>query len=79
MKATHAIDTSRHPVVVKFRMYLNGPKGKTVLENLDEGESFILQTAEHTIRVTKLKGKAVVNLMHPEAEETKPDWCFKAR
>ena len=34
--------------------------GKTVLENLEDGESFILQTSEHTLRITKLRGRAVV-------------------
>jgi len=35
--------------------------GKTVLSSLDEGESFILQTSEHTLRVTKKNGRAVVD------------------
>ena len=34
--------------------------GKTVLDNLEEGESFILQTSEHTLRITKRNGRAVV-------------------
>ena len=40
-------------VVDRFARYLNGPMGRTVLETLDEGESFILQTSDHTFRVTK--------------------------
>jgi hypothetical protein len=47
-------------VVSRFTKYLNGPLGKPVLENLEEGEHFILQTSEHTLRVTKKKGRAVV-------------------
>ncbi|MFX0055605.1 MAG: hypothetical protein ACFFAX_06410 [Promethearchaeota archaeon] len=50
-------------VVERFTRYLNGPMGRTVLETLDEGESFILQTSEHTFRVTKRRGKAVVELL----------------
>ncbi|MHA2041026.1 MAG: hypothetical protein ACW975_04110 [Candidatus Thorarchaeota archaeon] len=50
-------------VVERFTRYLNGPMGRTVLETLDEGESFILQTSELTFRVTKRKGKAVVELL----------------
>ncbi|MFW9965594.1 MAG: hypothetical protein ACFFEA_00430 [Candidatus Thorarchaeota archaeon] len=50
-------------VVDRFTRYLNGPMGQTVLETLDEGESFILQTSEHTFRVTKRKHKAVVELL----------------
>ena len=52
--------TSEEKVVIRFTRYLNGPMGKTVLENLDEGESFILQTSEHTLRITKRQGRAVV-------------------
>lgn len=52
--------TSEEKVVNRFTRYLNGPMGKTVLENLDEGESFILQTSEHTLRITKQRGRAVV-------------------
>jgi len=47
-------------VIKRFTKYLNGPMGKTVLENLDEEESFILQTSKHTLRVSKRKGKGVV-------------------
>ncbi len=47
-------------VVARFTRYLNGPMGRTVLDNLDEGESFILQTSEHTLRITKQNGRAVV-------------------
>lgn len=63
MPTTENISASKHPVVVRFTRYLNGPMGVRVLENLDEGESFILQTSEHTLRVTKRQGRAVVNLM----------------
>jgi len=52
--------TSEEKVVTRFTRYLNGPMGKTVLDNLDEGESFILQTSEHTLRITKQHGRAVV-------------------
>ena len=49
-------------VVQRFTNYLNGHRGKAVLDSLEEGESFILQTSEHTLRVTKRNGKAVVKL-----------------
>ena len=52
--------TSEERTVARFTRYLNGPMGKTVLENLAEGESFILQTSEHTLRITKRRGKAIV-------------------
>ncbi len=52
--------SSEEKVVARFTKYLNGPMGKTVLENLAEGESFILQTSEHTLRITKRNDRAVV-------------------
>ena len=55
--------TNEEKVVARFTKYLNGPMGRTVLENLDEGEDFILQTSEHTLRVTKRRGRAVVTMM----------------
>ncbi|MDH4213089.1 MAG: hypothetical protein OEV85_04135 [Candidatus Thorarchaeota archaeon] len=55
--------TNEEKVVARFTKYLNGPMGRTVLENLEEGEDFILQTSEHTLRVTKRRGRAVVTMM----------------
>ena len=52
--------SAEQKVVARFTRYLNGPMGKTVLDNLEEGESFILQTSEHTLRITKRFGRAVV-------------------
>jgi hypothetical protein len=51
-------------VVERFTRYLNGPMGRIVLETLDEGESFILQTSQHTFRVTKRRGRAVIEIVH---------------
>ena len=55
--------TNEEKVVARFTKYLNGPMGRTVLENLDEGEDFILQTSEHTLRVTKRRARAVVTMV----------------
>ncbi len=63
MSYTRGSGSSADRVVSRFTRYLNGPVGKTVLENLEEGENFILQTSEHTLRVTKKKGRAVVELL----------------
>jgi hypothetical protein len=63
MSFLHGQGASADRVVSRFTRYLNGPMGKSVLENLEEGEHFILQTAEHTFRVTKRRGKAVVELL----------------
>jgi len=48
-------------VVHRFARYLNGPKGRSVMDHIDEGESFIVQTAECTLRVTKIQGRAQVS------------------
>ncbi|MHA1959986.1 MAG: hypothetical protein ACW99U_07130 [Candidatus Thorarchaeota archaeon] len=62
--------SSGERIVERFRRHLNGPMGKTVLDNLDEGESFILQTSEHTLRITKSRGKAIVILVGGPSSET---------
>ncbi|UCH03654.1 MAG: hypothetical protein JSW05_08640 [Candidatus Thorarchaeota archaeon] len=50
-------------IVRRFTRYLNGPMGRTVMDALHEGESFILQTSSVTLRVTKREGKAVVKAL----------------
>ncbi|RDE13639.1 MAG: hypothetical protein C4K47_05860 [Candidatus Thorarchaeota archaeon] len=50
-------------LVRRFTRYLNGPMGKAVLQALNEGESFLLQTSNHTFKVTKSRGRAVVDLL----------------
>jgi hypothetical protein len=55
--------SSADRIVSRFTRYLNGPMGKSVLDNLEEGEHFILQTSDHTFRVTKKRGRAVVELL----------------
>ena len=54
--------TDDEQVIARFTRYLNGPIGKSVLNNLVEGETFMLQTSGHTLRVTKARGKAVVTI-----------------
>ena len=63
MSFLHGRGLSTDQIVNRFTKYLNGPMGKTVLDNLDEGENFILQTSEHTFRVTKRNGRAVVQIL----------------
>jgi hypothetical protein len=62
MSFSHGRGPSADRVISRFTKYLNGPMGKTVLENLEEGEHFILQTSEHTFRVTKKNSRAVVEI-----------------
>jgi hypothetical protein len=63
MSFLHGRGSSAERIVSRFTRYLNGPMGKTVLDNLEEGENFILQTSDHTFRVTKRRGRAVVELL----------------
>jgi hypothetical protein len=58
-------DAQAQRIVSRFTRYLNGPMGKAVLQNLEDGESFILQTSEYSLRVTNVNGRAVVNLITP--------------
>ncbi|MGD9395174.1 MAG: hypothetical protein PVJ05_01975 [Candidatus Thorarchaeota archaeon] len=55
--------SSKDQILRRFTKYLNGPMGKTVLESLEDGESFILHTSDHAFRVTKKNGKAVVEFL----------------
>ena len=58
-------DSEAQRIVTRFTRYLNGPMGKAVLQNLEENESFILQTSECSLRVTKIQGRAMVELVSP--------------
>ena len=58
-------DAQAQRIVSRFTRYLNGPMGKAVLQNLEDGASFILQTSECSLRVTKVNGHAVVDLITP--------------
>ena len=55
--------SSKEQVLSRFTKYLNGPMGKTVLDNLEEGEDFILHTSDQAFRVTKKNGRAVVEFL----------------
>ena len=63
MSFLHGQSASAGRVVSRFTRYLNGPMGKSVLDNLEEGEHFILQTSDHTFRVTKKNGCAIVEIL----------------
>ncbi|MHA1772271.1 MAG: hypothetical protein ACTSYL_00755 [Candidatus Thorarchaeota archaeon] len=54
-------DVSSSDVLVqRFTEYLNGPLGRKVLDSLDDGESFIIQTTDYVLRITKQDGRALV-------------------
>ncbi|MFX1262461.1 MAG: hypothetical protein ACFFAZ_10260 [Promethearchaeota archaeon] len=54
---------SKDRVVQRYSNYLNGPMGRNVMDNVEEGDSFELQTTEYLLRVTKVKGKAIVDIV----------------
>ncbi|MHA2209850.1 MAG: hypothetical protein ACXABV_11810 [Candidatus Thorarchaeota archaeon] len=54
---------NKERVVQRYSNYLNGPMGKTIMENVDEGKSFTLETSKYLLRVTKVKGKAIVDII----------------
>jgi hypothetical protein len=54
---------NKERVVQRYSNYLNGPMGKNVMENVDEGASFMLETSKYVLRVTKIKGKAIVDII----------------
>ena len=56
-------DNNNDRVVQRYSNYLNGPMGKRVMENIEEGDSFVLETSTHMLRVTKIEGKAIVNII----------------
>ncbi|MFX0045777.1 MAG: hypothetical protein ACFE8Z_08015 [Candidatus Hermodarchaeota archaeon] len=63
MSMMNKFSSSTERIVKRFARYLNGPMGRTVMDVLEEGESFILQTSSVTLRVTKRGGKAVVRAL----------------
>jgi hypothetical protein len=47
----------------RFQTNLNGPRGKAVLDNLDEGETVTIENQEHILKIKKEKGKCVVDFV----------------
>ena len=56
-------DNKKDRVVQRYANYLNGPMGRNVMEDVKEGDSFELQTSRYLLRVTKVKGKAIVDII----------------
>ena len=54
-----------------YLKYLNGPLGKGVMKHLKEGESFTIRAHDKLLRISKLRGKAKVNLLREESTEFK--------
>ncbi|MFW9860839.1 MAG: hypothetical protein ACFFET_01025 [Candidatus Thorarchaeota archaeon] len=56
-------DNNKDSVVQRYSNYLNGPMGRNVMDNVEDGDSFELQTSQYLLRVTKVKGKAIVDIV----------------
>ena len=54
---------SKDRAVQRYSNFLNGPMGRNVMDNVEEGDSFELQTSKYLLRVTKVKGKAIVDIV----------------
>jgi hypothetical protein len=50
-------------IAQRYSNYLNGPMGRNVMDNVEEGDSFMLETSKYLLRVTKVKGKAIVDII----------------
>lgn len=57
------LDKKGKDLAERFQEHLNGPMGKAVLDNLEEGDVFTLENKEHILKVTKENGKCVVDFV----------------
>lgn len=56
-------DGNDSSAIQQYTKYLNGPMGKRVMKDLLEGESFEIETKGLVLRVTKMDGKAIVDIV----------------
>ena len=57
------IDKEGLEIAERFQKHLNSPMGKAVLDNLDDGEVVTIENQEHVLKITKEKGKCVVDFV----------------
>ena len=57
------IDERGKDLAERFEKHLNGPMGKAVLDNLDEGEIFTVENKDHILKIKKEKGKCHVDFV----------------
>ena len=67
MGYSHKKAPQENDAVQRYTRYLNGP-GRVMLDNLEEGDSFVMETEQHKIKVTKELGKAVVQILPLETD-----------
>ncbi len=57
-----------------YMEYLNSPFGERVIDGLKEGESFSIHSSYESMKVTKKKGRAVVQVEERyESRPSEPD------
>ncbi|MEM2142302.1 MAG: hypothetical protein QXS20_05240 [Candidatus Thorarchaeota archaeon] len=59
--------TDVREIADRFADHLRGEKGRIVMENLAEGESFIVHTSEMRLLVTKVKGELEVRVLERDS------------
>ena len=57
------VDKQGKEVADRFQKHLNGPMGKAVLDNLDEGEIVTIENQEHILKIKKEHGKCLVDFV----------------
>jgi hypothetical protein len=57
------IDERGKDLAKHFQKHLNGPMGKAVVDNLDEGEVITIENQEHILKIKKEKGKCFVDFV----------------
>jgi hypothetical protein len=57
------VDKSGIELAQRFQEHLNSPKGKAVVENLSEGETFTIENKEHILKIKKENGKCIVDFI----------------
>ncbi|MHA2380372.1 MAG: hypothetical protein ACXADO_08555 [Candidatus Thorarchaeota archaeon] len=67
MSYSHKKTSQENDAIQRYTRYLNGP-GRAMLDNLEEGDSFVMETEQHKIKVTKHLGKAVVQILPLETD-----------
>jgi len=56
-----------NPTVENIRKHFNSPAGKEAMDSLEEGDSFTLGIEHYSFRITKKKGRAVVEKLRTNA------------
>ncbi|RLI57142.1 MAG: hypothetical protein DRP09_03840 [Candidatus Thorarchaeota archaeon] len=56
-------------IAENYSKYLNGPLGRAVIDDLDEGETCMIRSEGKTFKITKTGGVAKVRILRYETEK----------